>query len=210
MESKKYTLANDCVNMQVNSKVFHPVCVWWAGGLKGVARGGLAGLAMSSAYALYNNWDHLTGSSSSSSLYWTHHQVSSVTFFSFPRITVHFCWKERFAVLMEASCWTMDWITTWIPLPRPPIVCALSPQVSDKFPPTGGVSLSHTVNNFNFLFSQQIYVKSYLVDIWISFVFTDINPKLLFQLSGCTFKIGQGYMSDCLQLEYIILLISSA
>ncbi|XP_046888747.1 mitochondrial import inner membrane translocase subunit Tim23 [Hypomesus transpacificus] len=39
------------------------------GGLKGVARGGLAGLAMSSAYALYNNWDHLTGSSSSSSLY---------------------------------------------------------------------------------------------------------------------------------------------
>ncbi|XP_071400729.1 mitochondrial import inner membrane translocase subunit Tim23 [Centroberyx affinis] len=38
-------------------------------GLKGVARGGLVGLAMSSAYALYNNWDHLTGSSSSSRLY---------------------------------------------------------------------------------------------------------------------------------------------
>lgn len=36
-------------------------------GLKGVARGGLVGLAMSAAYAVYNNWDHLTGSSSSSS-----------------------------------------------------------------------------------------------------------------------------------------------
>uniref|UniRef100_A0A8C3AVA0 Mitochondrial import inner membrane translocase subunit TIM23 n=1 Tax=Cyclopterus lumpus TaxID=8103 RepID=A0A8C3AVA0_CYCLU len=31
-----------------------------SGGLKGVARGGLAGLALSGAYALYNNWDHLT------------------------------------------------------------------------------------------------------------------------------------------------------
>lgn len=39
------------------------------GGLRGVARGGLVGLAMSGAYALYNNWDHLTGSSHSSSLY---------------------------------------------------------------------------------------------------------------------------------------------
>uniref|UniRef100_A0A8P4GGS3 Translocase of inner mitochondrial membrane 23 homolog a (yeast) n=1 Tax=Dicentrarchus labrax TaxID=13489 RepID=A0A8P4GGS3_DICLA len=38
-----------------------------SGGLKGVARGGLAGLALSGAYALYNNWDHITGSSSSSS-----------------------------------------------------------------------------------------------------------------------------------------------
>ncbi|TMS22428.1 Protein quaking-B [Larimichthys crocea] len=36
-------------------------------GIKGVARGGLAGLALSGAYALYNNWDHITGSSSSSS-----------------------------------------------------------------------------------------------------------------------------------------------
>ncbi|CAL8283308.1 unnamed protein product [Merluccius merluccius] len=36
-------------------------------GLRGVARGGLAGLALSGAYALYNNWDNLTGSSSSSS-----------------------------------------------------------------------------------------------------------------------------------------------
>ncbi|KAI1887090.1 hypothetical protein AGOR_G00202540 [Albula goreensis] len=35
------------------------------GGLRGVARGGLVGLAMSGAYALYNNWDHLTGSSTS-------------------------------------------------------------------------------------------------------------------------------------------------
>ncbi|XP_028826420.1 mitochondrial import inner membrane translocase subunit Tim23 [Denticeps clupeoides] len=32
------------------------------GGLKGVARGGLAGLALSALYALYNNWDHLKGS----------------------------------------------------------------------------------------------------------------------------------------------------
>ncbi|XP_056153260.1 mitochondrial import inner membrane translocase subunit Tim23 isoform X2 [Lampris incognitus] len=38
-------------------------------GLKGVARGGFVGLALSGAYALYNNWDHLTGSSSSSRLY---------------------------------------------------------------------------------------------------------------------------------------------
>ncbi|XP_008312536.1 mitochondrial import inner membrane translocase subunit Tim23 [Cynoglossus semilaevis] len=38
-----------------------------AGGLKGVARGGLVGLALSSAYALYNNWDHITNSSSSAS-----------------------------------------------------------------------------------------------------------------------------------------------
>ncbi|TSK14793.1 Mitochondrial import inner membrane translocase subunit Tim23 [Bagarius yarrelli] len=30
-------------------------------GLKGVARGGLAGLALSGLYALYNNWDHLKG-----------------------------------------------------------------------------------------------------------------------------------------------------
>ncbi|CAL8260190.1 mitochondrial import inner membrane translocase subunit Tim23 [Gadus morhua] len=36
-------------------------------GLRGVARGGLAGLALSGAYALYSNWDNITGSSSSSS-----------------------------------------------------------------------------------------------------------------------------------------------
>uniref|UniRef100_A0A674NNU9 Translocase of inner mitochondrial membrane 23 homolog a (yeast) n=1 Tax=Takifugu rubripes TaxID=31033 RepID=A0A674NNU9_TAKRU len=36
-----------------------------AGGLKGVARGGLLGFALSGAYALYNNWEHITGSSSS-------------------------------------------------------------------------------------------------------------------------------------------------
>ncbi|XP_029540666.1 mitochondrial import inner membrane translocase subunit Tim23-like [Oncorhynchus nerka] len=35
------------------------------GGLKGVARGGLVGLAMSGAYALYSNWDHIRGGSSS-------------------------------------------------------------------------------------------------------------------------------------------------
>ncbi|KAM4637054.1 mitochondrial import inner membrane translocase subunit Tim23 [Discoglossus pictus] len=33
------------------------------GGLRGVVRGGLAGLAVTSAYALYNNWEHITGSS---------------------------------------------------------------------------------------------------------------------------------------------------
>ncbi|KAG7222278.1 hypothetical protein INR49_027282 [Caranx melampygus] len=31
-------------------------------GVRGIARGGLVGLALSGAYALYNNWDHLTGS----------------------------------------------------------------------------------------------------------------------------------------------------
>ncbi|XP_023676858.1 mitochondrial import inner membrane translocase subunit Tim23 [Paramormyrops kingsleyae] len=35
------------------------------GGLRGAARGGLAGLAMSGLYALYNNWDHLRGSTPS-------------------------------------------------------------------------------------------------------------------------------------------------
>uniref|UniRef100_A0A671Q058 Mitochondrial import inner membrane translocase subunit TIM23 n=2 Tax=Sinocyclocheilus anshuiensis TaxID=1608454 RepID=A0A671Q058_9TELE len=34
-------------------------------GLKGAARGGLIGLAMSGLYALYNNWDHLKGTSPS-------------------------------------------------------------------------------------------------------------------------------------------------
>lgn len=52
--------------MSTHSRSVTPV---FAGGLKGVARGGLAGLALSGAYALYNNWDHLTGSSSSSRLY---------------------------------------------------------------------------------------------------------------------------------------------
>lgn len=54
--------------MPFHSNVIHcsTVCVS-AGGLKGVARGGLAGLALSGAYALYNNWDHISGSSSSSS-----------------------------------------------------------------------------------------------------------------------------------------------
>lgn len=46
------------------SLIFSPL---FAGGLKGVARGGLAGLALSGAYALYSNWDHITGSSSPSS-----------------------------------------------------------------------------------------------------------------------------------------------
>ncbi|XP_010896405.1 mitochondrial import inner membrane translocase subunit Tim23 [Esox lucius] len=39
------------------------------GGLKGVARGGLVGLAMSGAYALYSNWNHIRSGSSTSNLY---------------------------------------------------------------------------------------------------------------------------------------------
>lgn len=35
------------------------------GGLKGVARGGLVGLALSGLYAVYNNWDHLKNKSPS-------------------------------------------------------------------------------------------------------------------------------------------------
>ncbi|OWK07699.1 TIMM23 [Cervus elaphus hippelaphus] len=31
------------------------------GGLRGVARGGLAGLTLTSLYALYNNWEHMKG-----------------------------------------------------------------------------------------------------------------------------------------------------
>ncbi|KAG8434996.1 hypothetical protein GDO86_013088 [Hymenochirus boettgeri] len=38
------------------------------GGLRGVARGGLAGLALTSAYALYNNWEHIKGSSTRMSI----------------------------------------------------------------------------------------------------------------------------------------------
>ncbi|XP_007446841.1 PREDICTED: mitochondrial import inner membrane translocase subunit Tim23-like isoform X2 [Lipotes vexillifer] len=32
------------------------------GGLRGVARGGLAGLTLTGLYALYNNWEHMRGS----------------------------------------------------------------------------------------------------------------------------------------------------
>ncbi|XP_076980740.1 mitochondrial import inner membrane translocase subunit Tim23 isoform X2 [Tamandua tetradactyla] len=32
------------------------------GGLRGIARGGLAGLTLTSLYALYNNWEHMKGS----------------------------------------------------------------------------------------------------------------------------------------------------
>ncbi|XP_021566655.1 mitochondrial import inner membrane translocase subunit Tim23 isoform X2 [Carlito syrichta] len=32
------------------------------GGLRGVARGGLTGLTLTSLYALYNNWEHMKGS----------------------------------------------------------------------------------------------------------------------------------------------------
>lgn len=51
--------------MYLLTVVFFPTV--FAGGLKGVARGGVVGLALSAAYALYNNWDHITGSSSPSS-----------------------------------------------------------------------------------------------------------------------------------------------
>lgn len=37
-------------------------CFSCPGGVRGVARGGLAGLALSSLYALYNNWEHMKGS----------------------------------------------------------------------------------------------------------------------------------------------------
>lgn len=37
-------------------------------GLRGMARGGLAGLALTSVYALYNNWEHIKGSSTRLSL----------------------------------------------------------------------------------------------------------------------------------------------
>ncbi|XP_069836782.1 mitochondrial import inner membrane translocase subunit Tim23 [Dendropsophus ebraccatus] len=37
-------------------------------GLRGIARGGLAGLALTSVYALYNNWEHIKGSSTRLSL----------------------------------------------------------------------------------------------------------------------------------------------
>ncbi|XP_040176675.1 mitochondrial import inner membrane translocase subunit Tim23-like isoform X2 [Rana temporaria] len=37
-------------------------------GLRGVARGGLAGFALTSIYALYNNWEHIRGSSTRLSL----------------------------------------------------------------------------------------------------------------------------------------------
>ncbi|XP_006630991.1 mitochondrial import inner membrane translocase subunit Tim23 [Lepisosteus oculatus] len=38
------------------------------GGLRGAARGGLMGLALTGLYALYNNWEHLKGSTSHHSL----------------------------------------------------------------------------------------------------------------------------------------------
>jgi len=40
--------------------VFSPFS--FPGGLRGVARGGLAGLTLTSLYALYNNWEHMKGS----------------------------------------------------------------------------------------------------------------------------------------------------
>lgn len=68
--------AGGCLNFPVHAEPPH-VCFLYSqlvptvspGGLKGVARGGLVGLALSGAYALYNNWDHITGSSSSPRLY---------------------------------------------------------------------------------------------------------------------------------------------
>lgn len=34
----------------------------FAGGLRGAVRGGVVGFALSGLYTLYNNWDHLKGS----------------------------------------------------------------------------------------------------------------------------------------------------
>lgn len=48
--------------------LIHYIYLLCSGGLKGAARGGLVGLAMSGLYALYNNWDHLKGRSPSH--YW--------------------------------------------------------------------------------------------------------------------------------------------
>ena len=37
-------------------------CLCFPGGLRGIARGGLTGLTLTSLYALYNNWEHMKGS----------------------------------------------------------------------------------------------------------------------------------------------------
>ncbi|XP_045426634.1 mitochondrial import inner membrane translocase subunit Tim23 isoform X3 [Pipistrellus kuhlii] len=54
-------------NVQVLNMVTRQGALWAntlgsLGGLRGVARGGLAGLTLTSLYALYNNWEHMKGS----------------------------------------------------------------------------------------------------------------------------------------------------
>lgn len=54
------------------------------GGLRGVARGGLAGLTLTSLYALYNNWEHMKGSLLQQSLWGFCHFRSGGHFSSRP------------------------------------------------------------------------------------------------------------------------------
>ncbi|XP_075866417.1 mitochondrial import inner membrane translocase subunit Tim23 isoform X2 [Microcebus murinus] len=54
-------------NVQILNMVTRQGALWAntlgsLGGLRGVARGGLAGLTLTSLYALYNNWEHMKGS----------------------------------------------------------------------------------------------------------------------------------------------------
>lgn len=44
------------------------VCCVSAGGVRGIARGGMAGLTLTGLYALYNNWEHMKGSLARQSL----------------------------------------------------------------------------------------------------------------------------------------------
>ncbi|XP_036054733.1 mitochondrial import inner membrane translocase subunit Tim23 isoform X2 [Onychomys torridus] len=54
-------------NVQILNMVTRQGALWAntlgsLGGLRGIARGGLAGLTLTSLYALYNNWEHMKGS----------------------------------------------------------------------------------------------------------------------------------------------------
>lgn len=44
------------------------MCLFLAGGVRGIARGGIAGLTLTGLYALYNNWEHMKGSLARQSL----------------------------------------------------------------------------------------------------------------------------------------------
>lgn len=54
------------------------------GGLRGVARGGLTGLTLTSLYALYNNWEHMKGSLLQQSLWKFCQLVNGGHFSSYP------------------------------------------------------------------------------------------------------------------------------
>ena len=43
-------------------EIYKVVFLLSPGGLRGMARGGLAGLTLTSLYALYHNWEHMKGS----------------------------------------------------------------------------------------------------------------------------------------------------